>query len=438
VSGVVGPGGNGVSQALVAGPAEGHGAALSGGAGDRSDAGLGGELAFGGEALGVIAELGEDLGSVDLSGAWEGHDELACGQLSHGVLDRGGQPPDAVDERGEDADEVEHGFAFGLLLQRSGQAGGCRAEAFEQLGRVTASGVAVAGEEARQALGAEASSPPRRGIAFEEGEGDRRVDVGEDDGRTGPEALEQSSELVGERDALGDEIVPATHQRPQGSDLVGERLERAEAVAIGAQDVGEDVGIAGVALAAGGPVARPARLELVGMDRHDRMAGVDEGVDDEAAGPLDGYGKLLRWRDAREPRVQSFEPFGGVLDVEPGDDRPAPVDHAGSVHRTAPVQAHGVLAVHRLPPSSDKVSGAGRPCRSLTGRRSGGCVSNALRPVARHPVAGLGLPVSARRRVSSGLSSSKRTWPSSQRHRRGGAAARCSRSPAPTRKKVQQ
>src|SRR3990172_3770579 len=68
-------------------------------------------------------------------------------------------------------------------------------------GRAAAAGVAVTGEEALQALGAEAARVGGAGVALEEGERDRRGDVAEDAGGAGPEGVELRAELVGECDA---------------------------------------------------------------------------------------------------------------------------------------------------------------------------------------------------------------------------------------------
>jgi hypothetical protein len=53
---------------MVAGP-EDDASALAGLVGYRADAGLGGQLLLGLEALANIAELGEDLGDADAPGA---------------------------------------------------------------------------------------------------------------------------------------------------------------------------------------------------------------------------------------------------------------------------------------------------------------------------------------------------------------------------------
>ena len=78
------------------------------------------------------------------------------------------------------------------------------------------------------------------------------------------------------------------------ADRVGLRRQRAPAMAVGAQQVGQQVGVAGIALGAVAAVARAAGLDGVGMDREDLMACLDQGIDDQARGPLDGDAHALR------------------------------------------------------------------------------------------------------------------------------------------------
>src|SRR5207247_10196070 len=118
-----------------------------------------------------------------------------------------------------------------------------------------------ASREAAQALLAEMGGAVGCRGAGEERERDGRVDVGEDGDGAGPEALQQGAELVGEGDALGDQVVSRANERAQRSDLVRERLQTPEAMPVGAQQIGEDEGIAGVALALRGGVTRPRGLE---------------------------------------------------------------------------------------------------------------------------------------------------------------------------------
>ena len=78
------------------------------------------------------------------------------------------------------------------------------------------------------------------------------------------------------------------------------------------------------------------------------MAGRDQGVDDEAGGPLDGDRQLGRRREALQPGEQIGEAGGVVPDLEAGDDAPGCVDDADGVAGAAPVEAgeerHGLTS----------------------------------------------------------------------------------------------
>ena len=69
VARVVGQAGNGLAQAMVAGPSKGHAAGLARLVGDRDGAGLSGQLVEGGEALSHVAQFGQDLRGADMAGA---------------------------------------------------------------------------------------------------------------------------------------------------------------------------------------------------------------------------------------------------------------------------------------------------------------------------------------------------------------------------------
>ena len=374
---------------------------------DRGDARFGGEVVFGDEAGGIVAELGGDLGGADLAGAWEGHDDAAGGERWDGVLDGAGEMCDLGDERLEDGDEGAHGVGLRVGGVLAGEPGGCAAQAREQLGHRPAPAVAMAGEEGGEALLAEMSSRLGMRVAAEEGQGDRRVDVGEDGCCTRPEALEQGPELVGEDHAFGDEIVACSHESAQRLDLVGEGLQRAEAVAIGAQQVREQIGIAAIALAGVGAVARARRSDDVGVDRNDGMPGLDERVDEQARGPLDRDRQLGGRSVSSEPAAQLGKTLGVVRDLEAIDDGSLLVDHAHGVRLAGPIDpdesAHGRSPLLRV-----TTRGAGRSCRSLIGRRSHW--TSAL-----HPVAGRDLLASAPPQVSHGPSRSQRAGQSEPR-----------------------
>lgn len=134
VARVVSEDGQSLPQALVARPAEADPAVLAGGVRDRGDAGLGRELFFEGEAGAVVAQLHEDLGGVDASGAREGHDDRAVRVLGHGVLDRGGESLDLGDEGLEHYAQGLHQFPFGVAFRLASHPLGGTAEAREQFG----------------------------------------------------------------------------------------------------------------------------------------------------------------------------------------------------------------------------------------------------------------------------------------------------------------
>jgi hypothetical protein len=98
VPGVVGNAGDGGAQAVIAGPAEDDTAAFAGLVGDGADAGLSGELVLGREPLAHVAELGQDLGGADATGAGEGGYDLALGQFADGVFDARGKLGDLSDQ----------------------------------------------------------------------------------------------------------------------------------------------------------------------------------------------------------------------------------------------------------------------------------------------------------------------------------------------------
>src|SRR5205807_4969166 len=339
MTGVVGEGRQGAAQAFVAGPAEDHGLVLTGGMRDGRQAALGGELFVTGEARAIVAELSEDLRGIDGAATRQALHEAAIRMLSQRRLDGRGELLELPDERGQDshegADEVPAGLRFGLadLARRR------RAEAGEQLDHGTAAGVGVLAEELGEALFAQTRRAVGRGVAGQEGERDRRVDVEKDGRGAGPDALEQGAQLIGEGDALGDEVIAAAHERPQGASLVGGRAQRGEAMAIQAQQIRQDEGIAGVTLAAGGGVARPSRLEGVRVDGHDLEPGVDERVDEQARGPFKGDPKAAGAAEAAQTADELSEPLGGVRYRALPTDAASLVDDADRVGPTRPVDA---------------------------------------------------------------------------------------------------
>ncbi len=246
---VVGERRDGLAEALVARPAKDHGPVLPGRAGDGGGPGLSGQLFGGGEAGAVIAEFGEELGRIDLPTARQALEERAVGMVGQGGGDarprvagsgrRGGRGPRPA------ADE----FATGVALRLARAADGGAAQAGPSSSAAGAApAVGVAAEELGQAALAHALGALGRGVAGQEGQGDRGIDVGKDHGGAGPEALEQGAELIGEGHPLADEVIAAADQGAQGPGLVGERAQGPEAMAIGAEQVGQEIAVAVIAL----------------------------------------------------------------------------------------------------------------------------------------------------------------------------------------------
>ncbi len=324
------------------------------------------------------------------------------------MLDAAGDPGDLGDEGLQGARERAHEFPLGLALGFAGAAPrGGREPRQQRLGRAAAA-VAVLSEEAGQALHVEAGGGLGRRIPLDEGERDGAGHVGEDRRRPGPEAVQERGQLIGRGDARGDQLVAPAHQAAQGLDGVGLGPERAQPVALGAQDVGEDAGVARIALGRDGAVARPARLHQVGVDRDDHEAGPHQGVDQQARGALDGDPRLAGLAVPGEALEQRSEALAVVVGPEPVQHRPLGVEHAHGVRAPAPVHAdehaHGLI-----PPRWRMVPAAGSPGGMLIDRRSG------WRPAARLPVARLGLPAAAVPQVSPGPSTGERRWRSRRR-----------------------
>ena len=195
--------------------------------GDGADAGFGGELVVGGEALADVAEFGEDLGGADAPRAREGHDDLAVGELGDGVLDAAGELGDLGDEGSRTAARAR---TISPLASASASParprGAARRRASSSAG-VRRPQIAVLGQEGGQALLAEAlrrcrgrDSGSRKASAIGLSMSAKMAAA------PGQKPSSRLRELVGEGDARGDQVVAAAHQGAQRLDLVGGGRER--------------------------------------------------------------------------------------------------------------------------------------------------------------------------------------------------------------------
>jgi hypothetical protein len=278
--------------------------------------------------------------------------------------------------------------------------------------------IGVAGQEGLQSLGAQPAGVGWGGVALEEGQRDRAVDVGEDRGGAGPEAVEVGAQLVGQRDAGVDEVFAGAHERAQRRGLVARRGQRGEAVMVGAGQLAEHHAVERVGLAGGGTEAIAGGLDLVGMDRHNGDAGGEQPADEQPVGafdrhPLDTTGDQLVDERADAPLVvgeAALQQRLTAVAVGDPDVMPltGPVDPADCAH--APASSLEVLFNR----ADQEV-----PWRVLIGRPSAG----------RRPVAALGASHRQEGQVSRGPSDRQATEALSWRWQ-ALCAAQCQAAPS--------
>jgi hypothetical protein len=119
-------------------------------------------------------------------------------------------------------------------------------------------------------------------------------------------------------------------------------------VAIGPEQVGEEVGIAGVILAAGGGGARSGGFHDIRVDWDDSEARLQESVDHEARRALEGDGQGGGSPDAAQALDELGQPGRGVGHHPAPADRARLVEHTDGMHGGRPIQADGVG--HCAPP----------------------------------------------------------------------------------------
>ena len=327
------------------------------------------------------------------------------------MLDAAGELGDLDDEAFESAGDGAHEFTLGVGLGFGGDWAGSGAETAEHISDAAPAAILVLGKEGGHALLSEAAGAFRRGVALDESQCDGAYDVVEQADGTRPEAFEQSAKLVSEHEPAGDEIVAAAHQRPQGLDGVGLWLERRQPVTVGTQDVGENVGIARVALGGDGAIAGPARLDDIGMDRNDDEPGLDQHVDEKPTGPFDGDRRLAGQAMPAQASNEIGKSIPIMGDGKVVEDLAGRVDDTDGMARSAPIETdengHGCTSVNW-----SMVPGAGSPHGVLINRRSGRILAEMS--VAHLPVARLELPATATPQVSCGPSWGKRHWRSSR------------------------
>ena len=285
--------------------------------------------------------------------------------LGERAADLAGELRDLGDDRLQRSDQREHDLATRVALERFGASLGGAVQATQQLARGLTSAVAVAREELCHPLLTEAAGRGGRGIALEERERDRAVDLREHARSAGPEALKLGAQLIRERNPRSDEVLTGARERPQRLGLIAIGDQHPVAVAVGPRELGQHEAVIAVALAARGGEPGSHCRDLVGVDRDHPQARVQQPLDQQPVGPLD--------RDQLHPQVQKppaqrpdpalIMPVTATL-----DDPPVRVDHAARVLLASPINASKTTTTHNyfLPIMILTVADGEVPWRLLT------------------------------------------------------------------------
>ena len=123
-------------------------------------------------------------------------------------------------------------------------------------------------------------------------------------------------------------------------------------MAVGAQGIAEDMGVAAVVLGAGDGETIAKAVELLGVDTVNGETPLQQGIDDRPMRDLDGDGNPLRHTATlfRQPRAQLGQPFPAVGERPFNDDDAVTIKKANLVPLGRPVNASKPIKVHRLSP----------------------------------------------------------------------------------------
>ena len=125
------------------------------------------------------------------------------------------------------------------------------------------------------------------GVAAQERDRDVAVQAGEQADRAGETAFQLGLELVDQPDSSLDQLLAGPGQGTQHLGGVAVLGERGKSVSVGAQHVGEQVGVPGVGLRPGAGVAAAQPLDLPRGDHHHPQAGVEQRLDQWAVAAFD-------------------------------------------------------------------------------------------------------------------------------------------------------
>jgi len=159
--------------------------------------------------------------------------------------------------------------------------------------------------------------------------------------------IEQGRKLVGRRDTHVDEVVAGADQGAQRLRFAGVRRCDPQSVRAQPQVLGDDLSVTSIALGAGQHLAVAPLLDRVGLDRDDRVPGLEQRVDEAAVWPFDADRNLGRVAEGSQSVVQLPEPVEAVRDREPCGDAAITAKHADRVMFGSPVDSHVVRDLGR-------------------------------------------------------------------------------------------
>ena len=261
----VSQGRQGISQAFVAGSAESGHLTLARLLRYGTHPRIGGQRLGARVALASVTDLGEELGGGERRAriTEEREEDLSVGMGSHGAGDPRVEHPDLLDEGLEGGNQRKHGGPARLFLGLLCPPLGRETQPGEQLCGGFPSAIAMAGEEAGEALLAQPPGVCGTRIALEKSQSDGRSDLAEDAVGARPESLQFGVKTVGQRDPGSYEVFAGAGENPQSLRLVRVGSENPEAVVIGAGELGQAEGVEGVGLPASGPEARAGGFQLL-------------------------------------------------------------------------------------------------------------------------------------------------------------------------------
>jgi hypothetical protein len=216
----------------------------------------------------------------------------------------------------------------------AGRAAGCGDQAGVQDGGAGAAAVAGAGQPGSEAFGREPASAVLSAEAGQELQADRRVDLGEQPDRARERVAQVGAQLIGDRDAVADQVFagPAGTAQADGGRAV--RRQRRQPGPVGAQRVRQHAGVEAVIFVPGRPVPAAQVLDLVRADHHHGDPRLEQGARDRAAGSFD---RGLPGAAAGQHGEQFAQAGGAVPGGAPADLTAPGIDDGYGVIITCPV-----------------------------------------------------------------------------------------------------